>query len=60
MLNLLAWFVFVPAMVWNILMWCIVFVQFIERQLVFTKRDAIDFLVSTVLMLVPGVYLFGW
>lgn len=60
MLELIAWCVFIPATIWNILFWCIVFLDLITRKPTLWKRNTIDGAISLALWFVPGVYLLGW
>jgi hypothetical protein len=59
MLTIIAWLVFVPALGWNVLFFLIAFDQLVKRKGLLV-RNLIDALVSLALLLVPGVYLFGW
>lgn len=59
MLTIIAWLVFVPALGWNVLFFLIAFGQLVKRKGLLV-RNLIDALVSLALLLVPGVYLFGW
>lgn len=59
MLTIIAWVVFVPALGWNVLFFLIAFDQLIKRKGLLVRNLA-DALVSLALLLVPGVYLFGW
>lgn len=59
MLTIIAWLVFVPALGWNVLFFLIAFDQLVKRKGLLV-RNLVDALVSLALLLVPGVYLFGW
>lgn len=59
MLTIIAWVVFVPALGWNVLFFLIAFDQLVKRKGLLV-RNLVDALVSLALLLVPGVYLFGW
>lgn len=60
MLELIAWCVFIPATVWNILFWCIAFNDLIKRVPIVWKRNMIARAISLALWFIPGVYLLGW
>lgn len=60
MLELIAWCVFIPATVWNILFWSIAFNDLITRKPTVWKRNTIDGVISLALWFIPGVYLLGW
>lgn len=60
MLTIIAWLVFVPALGWNVLFFLIAFDEILSRRKGFLVRNLVDALVSLALLLVPGVYLFGW
>lgn len=66
MLTILAWLVFIPAAFWNVIFWCVAFATVIEskpdetRCELSTRRNLRDAVLSASLLLIPGVYLFGW
>jgi len=60
MLELIAWCVFIPATVWNILFWGLVFRDLMKREPFAWIRNIIDGAISLTLWFVPGVYLLGW
>lgn len=62
MLTILAWFVFIPAVVWNVIFWVIAFGVFIESKgyMWANERNLRDSILSLALLIIPGVYLFGW
>lgn len=61
MLTFIAWMIFVPAVIWNVLLWSILFFDIIYKQAYtwMTKRNLIDFLTSLAILLIPGIFLFG-
>ena len=62
MLTILAWMVFIPAVVWNVTFWVIGFAIVIESKTGkwANLRNLRDAILSLALLLIPGVYLFGW
>ena len=62
MLTILAWMVFLPAAFWNVIFWCVAFSVFIESKTGdwANRRNLRDAVLSVALLLIPGVYLFGW
>jgi hypothetical protein len=62
MLTILAWFVFVPAVMWNVLYWGMAFSIIINSKTNswVSVRNLRDSILSLVLLIIPGVYLFGW
>jgi hypothetical protein len=61
MLTIIAWMIFVPAVIWNVLLWSILFLDIIYKQAYtwMTKRNLRDFLLSLAILLIPGIFLFG-
>ena len=63
MLTILAWLVFVPAVGWNILIFGVAFGALMSPnpEIEWTnKRNLRDLAISVLILVVPGVYLFGW
>jgi hypothetical protein len=61
MLTVLAWLTFVPAVAWNFLLFIIVFAEIMGNgQLNWSARNVRDLILSLAVLLIPGVYLFGW
>lgn len=62
MLTILAWMVFLPAAFWNVVFWSVGFSTVIESKTGEWKnlRNLRDAVLSAALLLIPGVYLFGW
>ncbi len=62
MLTILAWMVFLPAAFWNVVFWSVAFSVLIESKTGEWKnlRNLRDAVLSAALLLIPGVYLFGW
>lgn len=62
MLTLLAWMVFIPAFVWNMVLLPIVFGDIIGKRDIdwATYRNLRDLVLSLAALFIPGVYLFGW
>jgi hypothetical protein len=62
MLTILAWMVFVPAVIWNVIIFGVAFFDLIDdRSVEWLRSDNIFTLVlSLAVLLIPGVYLFGW
>jgi hypothetical protein len=61
MLTILAWLTFIPAICWNFLLFIIVFTDIMDKgQLTWTRSDIRDLILSLAVLLIPGVYLFGW
>jgi len=62
MLTILAWMVFVPAVIWNMTLFIVAISDVLGSNRVhwFTKRNMRDLILSLTILFVPGVYLFGW
>ena len=62
MLTIVAWIVFVPAVVWNTVFFGIVLVDFFNGDWKYFKyaKNYVQAAISVALLFVPGVYLFGW
>lgn len=62
MLTILAWLVFIPAVMWNAIFWSIAFVVFIESKDYgwANRRNLRDSILSLAALMIPGVFLFGW
>lgn len=61
MLTILAWIVFVPAIIWNITLLIIAFSDIMGDQKIhwFNRRNMRDVTISLLILFVPGIYLFG-
>lgn len=59
MMTILAWITFIPAAIFNILLW-IAFFDMCSRDITITREHIIGAIVTFLLMFVPGVYLFGF
>jgi hypothetical protein len=60
MLTILAWFVFVPALFWNVIFFSVVFTEIVGKDnMSWTYRNIRDTTISLAILFVPGVYLFG-
>jgi hypothetical protein len=62
MLTILAWMVFIPAVIWNMTILIIAFTDIVgDRKLNWaTWRNIRDLVLSLAILFIPGVYLFGW
>ncbi len=62
MLTILAIIVFVPALVWNVVLWGVAIDTAVKDKgyAWANRRNFRDFTVSLAVLLIPGVYLFGW
>jgi hypothetical protein len=62
MLTIVAWIVFVPALIWNAVFFGIAFTDFMNGNTLQFKyvKNYLQAVVSLVILFVPGVYLFGW
>lgn len=63
MLTIVSWMVFVPAVVWNVLIFCVAFGDIMGSSKVkwwSIKRNWRDLALSLAVLFIPGVYLFGW
>ena len=63
MFTILAWALFVPAVVWNFIIFCVAFGALMSptSKIEWTnKRNLRDLAISLLVLFVPGVYLFGW
>jgi hypothetical protein len=63
MLTILAWMVFVPAMGWNIIMFCVIWSELMKLTSKvdwLNLRNIRDLVLSLAVLMIPGVYLFGW
>lgn len=61
MLTVLAWFVFVPALFWNVIFFSVVFTEIVVKDNMFwVYRNIRDTIISLVILFVPGFYLFGF
>ncbi len=61
MLTVVAWMVFVPAVVWNMLFFAIAFKDTVYNGIGVwaNKANIQQSVISLVILFVPGVYLFG-
>lgn len=63
MLTILAWIVFIPALIWNFTLFCVAFSDLMSNKYKIewtNKRNLRDLAFSLIVLFVPGVYLFGW
>ena len=62
MLTIVAWVMFVPALIWNVVLFGVVFTDVINGNTAQFKymRNYQQAALSLVILFVPGVYLFGW
>jgi hypothetical protein len=63
MLSILAWIVFVPALVWNITIFIVAFGDLMSSKAKIewtSARNIRDLALSLAILFIPGVYLFGW
>jgi len=62
MLTIVAWVVFVPALIWNAVFYCIVFSDLMSKRKLnwFNWTNLWQAALSITVLFVPGVYLFGW
>lgn len=61
MLTILAWMIFIPAAIWNVVFFSIAFVDTLTKGISVWKinKNFLHAILSLALLLVPGVYLFG-
>lgn len=62
MLTIMAWVVFIPALIWNITLLFIAFGDIIGDSKIswVNTRNLRDLILSLAVLFIPGVYLFGW
>jgi hypothetical protein len=62
MLTILAWMVFIPAIFWNIILFMVVFGDIVATRKIkwMNFRNMVDLVLSLAVLIIPGVYLFGW
>jgi len=62
MLTILAWMVFIPAVIWNMTILIIMFTDIVyDGKLDWANwRNVRDLVLSLAILFIPGVYLFGW
>jgi hypothetical protein len=62
MLTILAWMVFIPAVVWNMTLFLIAFNDIVTDNKFqwLDLRNMRDLILSLAILFIPGVYLFGW
>lgn len=63
MLTILSWVVFIPALIWNITLFYIIFGDLMSEKsnIEWTRtKNLRDLSLSLIILFVPGVYLFGW
>jgi hypothetical protein len=63
MLSILAWIVFVPALIWNTTIFIVAFGDLMspKAKIEWTSaRNIRDLALSLTILFIPGVYLFGW
>jgi hypothetical protein len=61
MLTIIAWIVFIPAIIWNIILFSIAFGDTMGDQKIhwLTRRNMRDITISLLMLFIPGIYLFG-
>ena len=64
MLTVLAWVVFIPSIVYNFILWAIIFHEIIQHPHIFVRnvkepKNLIATSVPFIICFVSGVYLFG-
>ena len=61
MLTILAYIVFVPALVWNVVLWGVTIDTAVKDKHYHwvNRRNFLDFIVSLAALLIPGVYLWN-
>lgn len=63
MITIVSWMIFVPALIWNIILFIVVFGDIMNTNPKFSwknKRNWRDLTLSILILFIPGVYLFGW
>lgn len=62
MFTILAWMVFIPALIWNIVLFGVILDGTVKNGIVDWKNihNWYQLALSIVFLFVPGVYLFGW
>lgn len=62
MLTILAWMVFIPAVIWNMILLPMAFIDIMSKRSLDwnTARNWQDLILSLAVLFIPGVYLFGW
>ena len=61
MLTVIAWMVFVPAVIWNLIFFAVAMVTVFESKEYnwLNRRNIRDSAISLAAMILPGIYLFG-
>ncbi len=62
MLTIIAWMVFIPAAVWAVIFFGVALADVFGKNEVDwrSRRNVRDTVLTLALLLIPGVYLFGW
>ena len=62
MLTIFAWMVFIPAVIWNMTILIVGFIDIVgDRKHNWANwRNVRDLVLSLAILFIPGVYLFGW
>jgi hypothetical protein len=62
MLTILAFMIFVGALLWNTIFFCIAFSEIINGRKISwkNKTNLLHASLSLAILFIPGVYLFGW
>ena len=61
MLTILAWMIFIPAAIWNVIFFSMAFVETLTKGIATWKRieNCLHAIASLAVLLAPGIYLFG-
>ena len=61
MLTIIAWLIFIPAAVWNVIFFSLAFTETLTKGIaVWNRHDNwLHAIASLALLLAPGIYLFG-
>lgn len=65
MLTILAWIIFIPALILNIFLWLTILLAVLldDRRIKFTNKDFVNtatiVIIGMIILWIPGIYLFG-
>lgn len=59
MLSIIAWVFFIPAFLWWLILHGIVFMAYLGPDFKMAKDGVYSIIYSWVMILIPGIYLFG-
>ena len=65
MLTILAWIIFIPALIFNIFLWLTILLAVLldDRRIKFTNKDFVNtatiVIIGMIILWIPGIYLFG-